>query len=110
MIGPSHAFRSAFGNTEQFVRAWCEQVQAAQTKNPGSKRALDFFLAVIRMAQYCENQGPRVELLDDEQLQRAVMQETEDLIRQNPELVVECAERLGWTVIPPYSTQLVPPN
>ncbi len=101
---------SAFGSTEEFVQAWREQVEEARSKKPGSKKVLDFFLAVMRMAEYCENQRPKVEYLDDDQLDLAVMQETEDRIRQNPELAVQCARQIGWTVIPPQLTPLVPLN
>ena len=101
---------SSFGDTVEFVQAWCEQVEEAKSKNPGSKKVLDFFWGIMRMAQFCENQGPKVELLDDEQLQRAALEEVKDLIRQNPELAVECAQRIGWTVIPPQLTPLVPLN
>ncbi len=101
---------SAFGSTEEFVQAWREQVEEARSKKPGSKKVLDFFLAVMRMAEYCENQRPKVEYLDDDQLDLAVMRETEDLIRQNPQLAVQCARQIGWTVIPPQLTPLVPLN
>ena len=37
------AMVSAFGNTEEFVQAWREQVEEARSKKPGSKKVLDFF-------------------------------------------------------------------
>ena len=89
------------GGLQGFTRAWQEQVAQVHRDQPGSKKSLDFFQAVARMIAFSDSMRPKVTELPDEDLRRELEAETLRLIEAHPELVVQAAAEIGWTVIPP---------
>ena len=97
----------SFGGVDSFSRKWARQLAVAQADRPGSKKTLDGFLAILKRVEAFEAIRPAqdFELLDDADLEREAMRQTEQLIMQNPAVAVSCARRLGWTVIPPAAKE-----
>lgn len=62
-----------FGGVQGFVNAWTQQIDRLRLEQPCSKKALDFFHAVVRMIQFCDTTQPDVTELTDEELQREMM-------------------------------------
>jgi len=89
-----------FGGMEGLFAAWVRQVEAAQSAQPGSKKVLDFYQAIFRMIEYCNSGQRDLAEISDEDLQGEIMESCKQLIRQHPEVAVEAAEQIGWTVIP----------
>jgi hypothetical protein len=90
-----------FGGLQGFVNAWLQQLGRVQRDQPGSKKSLDFFQAVVRMIEFSDSTRPNVTGLTDEDLQRELEAETRRLIDAHPELAVQAAGQIGWTIIPP---------
>ncbi len=87
-----------FGGTEGFAAAWFNfHCRAA---NRGQAAALRSFKAISRLLKYSEENRDDPGDLSDEDLERAVLDETKELILREPELAVAAAEQIGWTVIP----------
>jgi len=62
-----------FGGVQGFVDAWTQQIDRIRLEQPGSKKALDFFQAVVRMIEFCDSTEPGVSELTDEELQREMI-------------------------------------
>ena len=90
-----------FGGTKGFASAWFEFHQRTAVR--GQAAAVRSFAAVFRLLQYCEEAAPDSGDLSDEDLERAVLEETKELIRREPELAVAAAQEIGWTVTPATS-------
>ena len=88
------------GGLQSLFVAWVRQVEAAQSAQPGSKKVLDFYQAIFRMIEYCNSGRRDLAEISDEDLQGEIMESCKQLIRQHPEVAVEAAEQIGWTVIP----------
>lgn len=87
-----------FGGLQGFLAAWTTYTDRALAQ--GGSAACRCFEAVFRLVQYCETKSPDLSDVSDEDLERSLMQSTENLILQHPELAVRAAHQLGWTVIP----------
>ena len=70
-----------FGGVQGFVNAWTQQIDRIRSEQPGSKKALDFYQAVLRMIEFCDTPQPDITELTDEDLQRELMECTKRLIR-----------------------------
>jgi hypothetical protein len=90
-----------FGGMQEFAQAWLEQVNRMRTQAPTGKKILDFYRAVIRMAELSEEREPPPQQLDDEALGDELLRRLQQLILENPAIVLQVAQALGWTVIPP---------
>ncbi|QDT51692.1 hypothetical protein Pan258_57840 [Symmachiella dynata] len=87
-----------FGGTEGFASAWFNFHQRAAER--GQAAALRSFESVFRLLKYCDENRDEPADLSDEDLRKAVLEETKDLLRREPELAVAAAREIGWTVIP----------
>ena len=87
-----------FGGMQGFITAWDKYCSLAMEQSGFA--AFRCFSTVIRLAQYCEEHRSDPSEMTDEELERAMMEHTEHLIQQHPELAVAAARRLGWQVEP----------
>jgi hypothetical protein len=97
----SNLMIQSFGGVQGLVDTWTEQINRVLSEKPGSKKALDFFLAIMRMIEFCDANRPDVSELSDEDLQREAEIQLRQLIQSHPEIAVHAAAEIGWTVIPP---------
>jgi hypothetical protein len=64
-----------FGGADEFAKRWFDAIQAAATKNPGSKTHLDQFYAIMKMigaAQEGRREKEDLEQATEEQLEEAI--------------------------------------
>ena len=87
-----------FGGTEGFAEAWFQFHQRAADR--GQAAVLRSFEAISRLLKYCDENRDEPADLSDEDLRRAVLEETKELIVREPELAVAAAREIGWTVVP----------
>lgn len=94
-----------FRGLEGFLQAWRSQLDRACQQQPGSKKVLDFFRSVVRLIEYCDATRPSVSQLPDEDLHQELAAETRRQVEAHPQLAIEAAAQLGWTVVPPTEGQ-----
>jgi len=93
-----------FGGVEELFAAWVQQFEAARVAQPGSKKVLDFYQAILRMIEYCDANRPNLAEVSDHDLEDEIIEGCKQLIRQHPEVAIDAAEQIGWTVIPELLT------
>ena len=89
----------SFGGLENLAHAWKQQVDRACQQHPGSKRVLDFFLAMAQLLVYCQETRPDPALMTEDELEEEMIEETMRHLR--PKWAAAALRRLGWTVEPP---------
>ena len=91
-----------YGGVQGFAESWAILAKRAR---PGSKRALNFVVAVANLLKFAKDARPPVKELDDKDLEDELTVTVMRLIEDRPELVIEAAQRLGWQVSPPEASQ-----
>jgi len=101
-----------FGGIEKFTATL---VEAANKAEVGSREYLEILLAVVRLQVFCaeeerakkdnEDLQAVVELTTNDDVGRELDALVADLIRSSPQIAIDAAARLGWTVIPPAEPQ-----
>jgi len=87
-----------FGGLETFAAAWVDYFRrAAEGRGATGLRCFQAFIALL---QYLEANGPKASDLSDEDLGHELMTATKRLIQEQPELALEAARELGWTLTP----------
>jgi hypothetical protein len=86
-----------FGGMARFARLFVEAIDDARRRGR-SATVLRCVMWFINLSVAAE---PTLDDLSDEQLVKLVRVHVQEMVRENPELAVEAAQRLGWIVIPP---------
>ena len=97
-----HQMFARYGGVQGFAESWAMQTKRTRR---GSKRALNFFVAIANLLQFAKDTRPPVKELDDKNLEDELTVTVMRLIEDRPELVIEAAQRLGWQVSPPEASQ-----
>jgi hypothetical protein len=87
-----------FGGLEGLSVAFVDYVRRAMDGRGAT--GLRCFQALVKLMQYTDEHRAKPEEMSDEDLGREVMVVIKNLIRQQPELALEAARPLGWTVTP----------
>jgi hypothetical protein len=100
------AFR--FKGLQNLAAEWKRQIDFACERRRGVSTTLKHFAAIAHIIQVhsellvASEQDPHE--MSDLELDAELAANLQDLIAQQPELAIEVARRLGWTVIPPHAT------
>ena len=86
-----------FGGCENLLLEWSKALSASAI---GSKRHLDFYAAIFRATELAQPE-PLPDDMTEEDLRRAMLENLEPAIQENPQLAAGILERAGWSVSPP---------
>ena len=93
-----------YGGVAAFPESWAQQAQRAMQERPGSKRSLDFFAGVANLLRFSEDARPPASELDNKGLEDELAALVMQRIQEEPALVIEALQGLGWRVSPPNPT------
>ena len=91
----------AAGGFGAFLRIWHDTISSMIDSGSGSPRLLRLFELVFElMREQDERNRDALKDLPDEDLQALVKSQVTDVIRQDPQLAVDAAKSLGWSLTP----------
>ena len=85
----------------QFLRSWHDTISTMIAFGKNSPRLLRMYELIFELLREDEERNREaLKNLPDEDLQALVKSQVTDVIRQDPQLAIDAAESLGWTVTP----------
>ncbi len=105
------------GGPDRMAQLWAQETKAAIHAGRTDRFVMNAFNSVFRLQlldaeqRIKEHKGQASETraehagLSDEQIEKHLLKQIEQFIRENPMVAVDVAASIGWTVIPPTNAQ-----
>jgi hypothetical protein len=116
--GLAAAALKRFGGVQALASLMASETRAIHALRPGDPLPLQAVMTVLRLHEFCESRQVADEEAENDMysgmtadelradLNARMQRVLQAMIQEHPDIAVEAAETLGWTVIPPHESTI----